>query len=521
MSHQPLATLLPKKGEVVAGRFRVDDTLGVGGMGGVLAVLDMQRGARVALKLMLPHLLANEELVGRFAREASAASVLRTPHVAKVFEVGHTPEGAPFMVMELLEGKDLDQTLRARGPFPIPEAVGYVLEACHAVAEAHARGIIHRDLKPSNLFLANIGGRSVLKVLDFGISKTTVLGGGGSANEGLTATDTTLGSPQYMSPEQIRSSKRVDTRTDLWSLGIILHKLLTGRLAFHADSVGAHLIMIVTDPPAALRDARPDAPVELERVVLRCLQKDLSLRFQNVGQLALALLPFADAGRQPLVDSIVEMVGKEAALAPPPALADVEPDAATVVRTDSSRGAATLSDAPIVHAPDTGTTPGWTGSTTPPRRGLYVGAVLGALGVLGAVLAVQLAAAPDAAPSAPSALAAQATDTKPPPSATPAAAADNAPPAASDASVTLEIEPAEAEVEIDGVPVPGRPLRLPRRPGSYRVTVRAPGYLPETRELGLQSDAVVRVVLRKAAPSAPAGGAERPRKGRVLLETNL
>jgi serine/threonine-protein kinase len=506
---------LPKPGALVAGRFRVERIIGLGGMGGVLAAEDVSRGGRVALKLMLPHLTANPEFVGRFAREAAAAAALQTPHVARVLEVGQTPEGAPFIVMELLEGRDLDQTVRACGPLQVAEAVGYVLEACHAIAEAHARGIVHRDLKPGNLFIANVGGRSMLKVLDFGISKTTPLDGG--SGDVLTATDTTLGSPQYMSPEQIRSSKRVDWRTDLWSLGIILHKLLTGRLAFQAESIGAHLIMVVNDPPTPLREVRPDAPADLERVILRCLQKDLSLRFQNVGQLALALAPFADPSRHALLDAILATTGRDAALAPLPPLPELEPDAPTIVGTEAAllRSSAALAAAPV---PDAGTAPGWTPgqATAPPRRGLYLGAVLGSLAVaavaLAALVATLRSARPATASAATSPMSTSAAVVAPASTpSTPSASSVAGQPPAAEARVLVETDPPDAEVEIDGVVVPDRPLRLPRRDKAYRLVVRAAGYVSESRELTPQSEAAVRVVLKKAGQA----------RKKVLLETNL
>jgi serine/threonine-protein kinase len=338
------------------------------------------------------------------------------------------------------------------------------------------------------------------------------------ATEGLTATDSTLGSPQYMSPEQIRSSKRVDTRTDLWSLGIILHKLLTGRFAFEADSVGAHLIMIVNDPPVPLRQARPDAPLDLERIIARCLQKNLALRYQNVGQLAVALAPFAGPERAPLVEAIVNLVGRDAALAKPPP-ADLEPDAPTVLRTDTGPRSVPQ---PVI---DSGTAPGWVPTGPPPtqRAALYVGAGLGALTALAIALAVvssgarssrEAAAAP--APTSPAAAAPSSASTSP--AAQTTASASPPPAASADArGMLVEIEPPDAEVEVDGVVIPSRPLHLPARGPSYKVVVRAPGYAPESREVAAEEGARVRFVLRRAGGAAPAPA----KKKNVMLETNL
>jgi serine/threonine-protein kinase len=479
---------LPRPGEVLAGKFQVESVLGVGGMGGVFAARDLQLHRRVAVKVMLPHLTENPEFASRFLREAKAASGLESEHVARVFDVGHFADGSPYMVMELLEGKDLDDLVRARGPLPIPEAVRYVLEACDAIAEAHRRGVVHRDLKPSNLFLAEQPGHApMIKVLDFGISKSTKLDGGGGGGPGeqqtLTATDSTLGSPHYMSPEQLRSAKKVDLRTDIWSLGVILHKLLTGHLAFESDSIGAHLAMIVADPPTPLRQRRPDAPVALENVILRCLQKDLLVRFQNIGQLVVALAPFAPADAAGLVDRIVSLVGREASTAPLPPF-------------DSAR--ATLSPntpAPMIDPNDAATIAGWTpGDRRKPARGGLVVALVGGVIVLavGAGVGAQqlLGGRAPVVASAPAAV--------PPPAATASAA-----PLSAEITVKLEVEPRDAVVELDGAPVRDNPLRLPRGERVHKLVVHAPGYAAEARDLGAQEDAAIAIALHREARDAP------------------
>ena len=493
----------PQPGEILAGRFRVERLLGAGGMGSVFAVQDLRSGHRVALKLMLPQFAASQEFAGRFVREARAAASLGSRHVARVHEVGQLGDGALYMLMELLEGQDLARLVSKGGPQPIADTVGFVIEACDAIAEAHARGFVHRDLKPSNLFLAmQPGGRPIVKVLDFGISKSTALDAEGGA-EALTATDSSLGSPQYMSPEQVRSAKKVDHRTDVWALGCILHKLLTGTLAFEADSVGAHLAMVVAEPPTPLRRRRPDAPAELEHVVLRCLQKDLGLRFQNVGQLALALLPFAPPGMRPLVDRIVATVGRDAAVAPLPA---------------------------FKSAPEIPTVPGWGPAHDPPtllyaprrRSGLTIGlAVIGAVVALGAaaVVGARLAAAP-AGNAAESAAPVGSAPEAPPSAAAPIVTTTASAVAAPSATVriTVEIEPAHATLELDGAKVTGRTLLVPRGDAPHKLTARAPGYAPETRDLEAREDGAVAIVLRRADAGAPRGPI---RKVKGPLETNL
>jgi serine/threonine protein kinase len=300
---------VPGPGTVVADKYVIDRLIGVGGMGAVLSATRRWDGARVAVKVMLAEEAQHGDSTRRFFREARAAGVIDSPHVAKLLDFGRLNTGVPFMVLELLSGCALDRTIRERAPMPIPEAVDLLLQACEGIAEAHARGIVHRDIKPSNLFVTTgTDGAPLLKVLDFGISKATMKLDAGNDAPSLTETNATLGSPQYMSPEQLRSSKDVDSRTDVWSLGLILFKLLTGRPAFDADNVGAHFAMILADPPAALRSQRPEAPAELEEVILMCLRKKVDERWQDLGQLARALAPFGPPGASQKADRVAAIL---------------------------------------------------------------------------------------------------------------------------------------------------------------------------------------------------------------------
>ncbi len=297
-------------GDVLAGKYRVERVLGRGGMGVVVAAMHLQLGQRVALKFLLPQATETADAIERFLREARAAVQIRGEHVARVSDVGTLDSGAPFMVMEYLDGSDLSGLLQQRGPLPVGEAVDYVLQACEALAEAHALGIVHRDLKPANLFLTlRPDGSPLVKVLDFGISK--VLGSStssGSAGQ-ITATTAVMGSPLYMSPEQITSSRDVDLRTDIWSLGIILHELVTGRPPYHADTAPALMVAIAVAPPAPLRTHRPDAPAELEDIILRCLAKHRDQRFAHVAELAWALAPLSATSGAAAAQRIGRMLG--------------------------------------------------------------------------------------------------------------------------------------------------------------------------------------------------------------------
>jgi serine/threonine-protein kinase len=292
-----------REGQVVAGKYRLERLLGVGGMGLVVAAQNTALDMPVALKFLRAEAAVNSDAAARFLREAQAAVQIQSENVVRVFDVGTLDTGEPYMVMEYLRGEDLGKLVETRGALPIAEAIGYVLQACDAVAAAHSLGIVHRDLKPANLFLTTRrDGRPLVKVLDFGISKA-LSGDKGVAAANLTATSAVMGSPAYMSPEQMRSSKRVDTRTDIWALGMIAHELLTGKPAFDAQTMPELIAMITADPPTPLRTVRPDAPAELESLVLRCLAKNPEERVQTIGDLVQLLAPFAATGARTLSEA--------------------------------------------------------------------------------------------------------------------------------------------------------------------------------------------------------------------------
>jgi eukaryotic-like serine/threonine-protein kinase len=292
-----------RQGDILAGKYRVERVLGVGGMGVVVAAHHIQLDEKVALKFLLPEALGNPEAVARFAREARAAVKIKSEHVARVSDVGTLPNGSPYMVMEYLEGGDLAAWIKQRGALPIEQAVEFVLQACVAVADAHALGIVHRDLKPANLFcIRRSDGQLTIKVLDFGISKMNDVSGVAAGS--VTRTSALMGSPLYMSPEQMRSSKDVDSLTDIWALGIILFELITARPAFLAESVTELAIKVASEPTPAIQSLRADVPAGLAAIVARCLEKDRRRRFANVAELAIALLPFAPKRARASVERI-------------------------------------------------------------------------------------------------------------------------------------------------------------------------------------------------------------------------
>jgi serine/threonine-protein kinase len=254
-------------------------------MGIVVAATQVELDRPVALKFLLPRVLERPDLAARFSREARAAAKLQSEHVARVLDVGALKDGSPYMVMEYLDGQDLGKLVKDRGPLPVEEVVRYLLEAGEAVAEAHSLGIVHRDLKPSNLFLAKRGGgTSSVKVLDFGLSKFTVEG-----DPQLTSDSSILGSPLYMPPEQLLSARRVDPRSDIWSLGVVLYELLTAHPPFRSDRMPELITDILHSAPRPIERWRSDLPPHLVQVVRRCLEKDPVKRFESVAEMATAL----------------------------------------------------------------------------------------------------------------------------------------------------------------------------------------------------------------------------------------
>jgi serine/threonine-protein kinase len=277
-----------KEGDVLAGKYRVDRVIGSGGMGVVVSATHVVLQDKVALKFLRPAFVSHAQTSERFMREARAAVRIKSPYVARVTDIGTLENGSPYMVMEYLEGKDLGQLIE-EGPVDLELAVLLTLQTCEALAAAHSLKIIHRDIKPANLFLTKgPDGDPVVKVLDFGISK--VLDPNVMAK--LTQTQTAMGSPLYMSPEQVRSAKDVDSRADIWALGVSFYELVTGTLPFIADSMPQLCALVLEADPTPMRASRPDLPEELEGVVLKALAKNPADRYVDVAELALALAEF-------------------------------------------------------------------------------------------------------------------------------------------------------------------------------------------------------------------------------------
>jgi eukaryotic-like serine/threonine-protein kinase len=311
-----------RSGDVLAGKYRIERVLGMGGMGVVVAARHLQLDEMVAIKYLLPTALEHPTAVSRFIREAKAAVRIKSEHVARVSDVGTLSNGAPYLVMEYLEGQDLAQWLKQSGPLEVDQAVEFVLQALEAIADAHGLGIIHRDLKPANLYcVRRSDGILAVKVLDFGISKTSDLCAGEVG--AITAPAAIMGSPLYMSPEQMRSARDVDVRTDIWAIGVILYQLTTGVAPFAGRTISEICEKATTLPPTPPRSLRPELPHALEAVILRCLEKNRDQRYANVAELAVKLMPFAPRRARSSVERISRII---AAARNQPSIAESVPE---------------------------------------------------------------------------------------------------------------------------------------------------------------------------------------------------
>lgn len=280
--------MLVKPGQILMGKYRFERIIGRGGIGLVAKAHHLHLNETVAIKFLLPKAAKDEEVVKRFIREGQAAVKLKSEHVCRVLDVGMMDNGSPYMVMEYMAGTDLRRLLKSHNKIHPNAAVDFILQACAALGEAHSLGVVHRDVKPANLFITSrTDGSDVLKVLDFGISKVQ-----DAAQEDITHAHTLLGTPAYMSPEQMRTPKDVDGRTDIWSLGVVLYELLSGGRPFRGEAFSELCLQVVSDPVPQIPNA-DELPPGLNDIVMTCLVKDLEGRYQNVAELSAALAPFA------------------------------------------------------------------------------------------------------------------------------------------------------------------------------------------------------------------------------------
>jgi serine/threonine-protein kinase len=377
----------PIVGQVIADRYRVLRKLGGGGMGAVYEAEHTLIGRRVAIKLLHAALVTDVGVIKRFLNEARAAGMLGHPNILESTDMGRMPDGSPFLVLELLEGRDLDKEIAASGPLPIGRAVRIAMQIASALQAAHDKGIVHRDLKPENVFLTVRPGQADhVKVLDFGISK---FGGGLGTGVG-TQTGAMMGTPYFMAPEQMSDASKSDARADVYALGTVLYTMLSGRVPFHADTLPSLMIKVLTEPPSALQLVRPDVPDGLAAAIGRAMAKSADARFASMNELAAAIEPFAGLDGAPRV---MALSASQSMLSP-----------------RLAAGPSTVEHAPAPRS----------------RRGLVAGVVLGGLALVGG--SVYLLASPSSGRSAATTTALVLATTAPAPPAT--SAPQTAPPAA-------------------------------------------------------------------------------------------
>jgi serine/threonine-protein kinase len=499
-------------GRVISGRFRVEHVIGIGSMGIVLAARHLELDERVAIKLIRAEMQRVPGVLQRFAREAKAAVSIKSEHVAQVYDVGTADGIGPYIVMEYLEGCDLAQVLELEGRLPIRRAVHYIMQACEALAAAHSVGITHRDIKPENLFLTRQGDLERIKLLDFGISKAALTGKVFGDELSAAESSCLLGTPLYMSPEQIRATAEVDHRADIWSLGAVLYELVTAQSAFVADIVHKVWTRILETTPTPLAAHCSEAPPALQEVIDRCLEKDPARRFQSVAELANALSPFAPSRARLYAQRASSILGARSDSAwpapissTPPASSGLPSPLAEVRTSPSAMAPASMPRGSLLALPDASTPPVFRSHPGQPLaaspRGLAAAiAVAGLLGVLFMLWLGSRSFEPTATRAAPlgtgSTRAVAAAPAAPP-----------MPPLLSSRTVLVESQPSGAVVSVGGQVLGVTPLSTLLPVGTQQLSLDKQGYIAEQAFVQLDpapagAQAVrTRVVLRES--SAP------------------
>jgi hypothetical protein len=459
---------VPEVGQTIAGKYRIVRPIGAGGMGTVVAATHVQLGTQLALKFLSERIKDSASSVERFTREARACAQLKSEHVCRVTDFG-VDDGRPYIAMELLDGVDLARLIDS-GRVESGLAVDFVMQACLGLAEAHALGIVHRDLKPGNLFLTRRpDGAPLIKVLDFGVAKIPT-----EDDHSLTKTSHVVGSPGYMAPEQLRSSKTVDRRADVWALGVILYELISARHPFHAEATTEIALKIAMDEPPPLEEA----PEGLRAVVMQCLAKEPDARFADVGALSAALAPFVHHDRAAAAAAMGQVI--DAAV-----LRRTAVDPTTVASRDAT--AATKLETPRKR-PDTSHEAGAGALIAKPaptrKRTVWIlGSVITA-GIAGAALVAALGTGEDPPPIA---------------IASPPDAAVVPDAAIALEEVNLEIKVAgisEATIVVDGIVWgEGKRIKAKTTKGRHEITARVPGRADFTEIRDLTGDTSVTIAI--------------------------
>ena len=468
-------------GTIVGGRYKVERKLGEGGMGAVYLAHHEAIGKKVAIKCLTSEMAAHKQVVERFKREARAATAAGNEHIIDVTDMGELPDGSPFIVLELLEGEELTELIERDAPLPVGRCVKILLQVCDALQAAHDAGIVHRDLKPDNIYLlSNRSTPDFVKVLDFGISKFSEKGALGGEKK-LTATGMTMGTPHYMSPEQAQGFSTLDHRTDIYAMGVILFEMLTGDLPFDAETYPLLVVEIACNPAPNVCLRRPDVPSDVDRVIQKCLAKDMEDRYPSAQALAEALAKFEKITTKP------ELAGAKPG--------KVDRDSATAVaKPTPSQPRKAESPPTLSEAPPAVEKRSLTQGTVevPVNKSSRAGLVGGALALLvaagGAAWALssgepETQEVVDAGP-----------ETEPdsgaePPEADAGATAESETPSAHEVRVRIVVAPADAKIYLDDVefPSPLNALR-PRSLDPVRLRIERRGYQTHEELLVLDRD---------------------------------
>ena len=470
------------QGQTLDGRYLVERLLGEGGMGAVYEGRHLIVGRKVAIKFLHAEFAGREEIVKRFYREAQAAAAIRHKNIIDILDVGLSPRGEPYLVMEYLEGESLASMLGRVGRLDLPTAAAILEPTLLALRAAHEKGIIHRDLKPDNIFLAhNPDEAPTVKLIDFGISKFS----GDAGRSRLTQTGSAMGTPAYMSPEQARGDKAIDTRSDIYAMGVILYEVLTGALPFFGEHYNALLINVLTEAPRPPRDAFPEFPAEAEGLVLRALSKEPGDRPQTAMEFLDALKKMSGfSERHEHLTRITSTAAHRSFAA-----GDL---GAEIVASDGK----TASD--VYARMQRDATPGiWAATRTGrPKRNRTKAAVIAGLAVAAVagigVLVVLNARSPEERPPD-----ARTGD----PGAAAPASEPKAAGAAQEAAVFITVfgAPPGAKITFDGAPVLENPFKVLQRDASFVLSVEAEGHEPFRALVSTKADKIVDAALRPLA----------------------
>ena len=484
-------------GDVIDGKYELVRLVGEGGMASVFEGLHLRLGLRVALKFPHREFLGDPIVVARFMREARAAAEIGSEHIVEVHDLGETQDGMPFIVMEFLEGRDLGQLLADEGWIDSERAASLGVQACRALASAHARGIVHRDIKPDNLFIAKEGhSRELLKILDFGVAKLrdSVV----RAEPKLTATNIVVGTPYYMSPEQARGERNLDNRSDIFSLGSVLYELLTGTMPFQGENLNDLILAVATTDPIPLSALRSEVPKELEAVVMKAMARELDERFGTVTELAKALAPFSTRSDTPI---------------PTPATPAVKAPEQSRTRPPR-RGPAPARD-PAPRAEGAPKLLRWIGLTALAVLlcflvggvGWWLGASSEGAGGGGRIGMTPVSDV--TADSGANGSSATADSLRPPVDSPHADGGGELGQDSRFAQLELRVDAPGARVAFDGAPLEGPPFiaRVRRDGARHRVEVSAPGYVTFARFVAIDGDRALEVQLQR---EGRAGGSKRP-----------